>query len=53
MQSRQDHIIAVKKRRDTKSEGDESGGAARYTEFCGATKRGVLNRQCMQNSDEL
>ena len=35
-QSRQDYIIALKeKRRDTDSEEDSPGGAARHAEICG------------------
>ena len=50
MQSRQDYIIWVKeKRRDTDSEGDSPGVAARRAELCGVTPRGVLSWQHFGN----
>ena len=50
MQSRQDYMIAVKEKRiDTDSKGDDPGGAARRTEICGVTWRGISIWQHVSN----
>ena len=45
MQSRQDYIIAVKGRRDTRHEEDSPGDAATRAESCGVRWRGGLSRR--------